>query len=188
MSSNTLKSTKKLAAAGIMALMATLTACSSITADDYVQNRPLLNIAEYFSGNLTAHGIIKNRAGKVTRYFNVDMAGKWDDSGRGTLTEHFTYDDGEYQQRIWSLTPDATGSYWGDADDVKAPAKMHTSGNALFMRYKLEIPFGKTTLYINVDDRMYLTDSDSLVSESQLSKFGINVGSILLVILKNDTE
>lgn len=47
-------------------------------------NQPKLNPQPFFNGQLTAHGIIKDRAGKVIRYFNVDFNACWVD-GVGTL-------------------------------------------------------------------------------------------------------
>ncbi len=179
-----LKSVRGFTLATLTALLMLLTACSNVKIEDYATNSPVLDIAEYFTGDLSAHGVIKNRLGKVTRYFNVDMNGLWDQNGRGTLTENFTYDDGETQQRIWVMTPDENGVYWASAGDVKKPAEMRIAGNTLFMNYALEIPFRGNSMDIAVIDRMYLTNGETLINESRLTKFGVTVGSILLVINK----
>ena len=55
-----------------------LSACSSVDIKQYENNQPKLILDQFFNGDLTAHGILKNRRGEVTRYFNVTMTGTWD--------------------------------------------------------------------------------------------------------------
>ena len=173
-------------AALIVGFAALLTGCSSVPIDTYADNQPQFDLTHYFDGNLTAHGIIKSRSGQVTRYFNVTITGEWDSDGVGTLTEDFICDDGERQQRVWVMTPDGDNNYWAVAGDVKEPAKMALAGNALFMKYQLLIPYKNRNIYLTVDDRMYAVDEATIINESKLSKFGINLGSIKLVIIKKD--
>jgi len=161
-----------------------LVGCSSVKATDYVNNQPKLT-ADYFDGSMTAHGIVKNRSGKVIRYFNVDMLARRDGNGVITLEEDFLFDDGEEQRRIWTLTPTQDNNYKASANDVVGSADMNFSGNALFMNYVLNIPYKKRSIDINVDDRMYLINPDMLVNESVLTKWGFRVGSLSLVIIKS---
>jgi len=46
----------------------------------------------------------------------------------------------------------------------------------------LRIPYGEGTLDLRIDDRMYLVTPDILINESRMTKLGIDVGAILLVI------
>ncbi|TBR38443.1 DUF3833 domain-containing protein [Marinomonas agarivorans] len=160
-----------------------LTACSSVEVTDYAENKPTLDVTTFFSGNLTAHGIVKDRQGKVIRYFNADLVGTWE-NGIGRLEEDFFFDDGELEQRTWILTPHEQGGYIATANDVTGSGHLKTSGNALFMEYVLQIPYKGDTLDIHVDDRMYLVQDKILMNESILTKFGFQVGSVSLVILK----
>ena len=43
--------------------------CSNLTVDEYAGNSPVLDPQTFFDGPLTAHGVIKDRSGKVIRYF-----------------------------------------------------------------------------------------------------------------------
>ncbi|MEQ8802101.1 MAG: DUF3833 family protein, partial [Haliea sp.] len=70
----------------LLALTLGLAGCSPVTVQDYADNRPRLVPEEFFQGQLTAHGVIKNRGGKVIRYFNADIKAWWED-GIGTLEE-----------------------------------------------------------------------------------------------------
>jgi hypothetical protein len=164
-------------------LMVMLTACSQVKVTDYQNNQPVLDAEVFFNGHLAAHGVVKNRAGKVIRYFNADILATWH-QGVGTLEEFFIFDDGEEQKRVWILKPLANGHYSATAGDVTGEGKMQVSGNSVFLNYVLQVPYKGRSLDITVDDRMYLVDSTTLVNESKMYKFGFRVGEVLLVIRK----
>jgi hypothetical protein len=167
--------------------LATLVACSQVQVTDYSETKPELNVEAFFNGKLTAHGVVKDRGGKVIRHFNADIDAYWKD-GVGTLVEDFVFDDGEVQQRIWTLKPDGTGRYIGTAGDVVGAAKLQLAGNSLFLDYVLRLPYRDSEVDVRVDDRMYLVSPEVLINESSLSKFGWRVGSLLLVITRKGTE
>lgn len=162
-----------------------LQACSTINVESYSDFSPSFDPRDFFSGHLTAHGVVKNRGGRVIRTFNADIQADWKNDV-GTLIEHFRFDDGETQQRIWTLTPDGNGSYIGTANDVIGASQLTFSGNSLFMNYVLRIPYGDSAIDVHVDDRMYLTTNNILINESRMSKYGIDVGSIVLTIIRHD--
>lgn len=162
-----------------------LAGCSAVTVYDYADNKPVLVVEQFFNGNLSAHGIVKDRSGRVIRYFNADIAASWND-GTGTLDENFVFDDGELQRRIWTLKPDGAGGYTGTANDVIGESKLRVSGNSLFLKYDLRIPYDDSTLDIAIDDRMYLISEKHLMNESVMTKWGFEVGRLMLVIVKND--
>ncbi|PLW82653.1 DUF3833 domain-containing protein [Kineobactrum sediminis] len=169
----------------VLLLTLVLAACTPVSVEDYADNRPLLVPEKFFQGQLTAHGVIKNRGGEVTRYFNVDLNGRWE-NGIGTLEEEFKFNDGEVQRRVWTLTPQGEGRYTGTAGDVVGEADITVAGNSMFLDYVLRVPYGDGTIDLRIDDRMYLVNPDKLINESVMSKFGFNVGEILLVIAKQE--
>ena len=160
-----------------------LSACASVSVDDYAGNQPVMDVRQFFDGRLDAHGIVKNRSGKVIRYFSASIDASWKD-GVGTLDERFVFDDGERQTRIWTLKPDDSGGYRGSANDVIGDTRLKTAGNSLFLEYVLRIPYGDGTLDINIDDRMYLVSPRVLLNESIMTKWGFEVGQLMLVIEK----
>jgi hypothetical protein len=164
----------------ILALCA-LAGCGSITVQDYADNTPTLVPEQFFNGQLTAHGLVKDRGGKVIRRFNADITAYWRD-GVGTLEEDFVFDDGETDRRVWTLEPQRDGSYLGSAGDVVGKGRVTVAGNSMFLDYVLRIPYGNDTLDLHIDDRMYLVNPDTLINESRMLKFGFDVGAIVLVI------
>lgn len=167
----------------LLAMTLALAGCSPVTVQEYADNRPLLVPEEFFQGQLTAHGVIKDRSGRVIRYFNADIKAYWE-NGIGTLEEDFIFDDGEPDRRVWTLTPRGDGSYIGTAGDVIGDGQITLAGNSMFLDYVLRIPYRDGTLDLRIDDRMYLVNPTMLINESTMTKFGIRVGEILLVIEK----
>ena len=119
----------------------------------------------------------------MIRTFNAELSAQWKD-GVGTLAEDFVFDDGEQQQRIWTLRPDGTGHYTGTAGDVVGVAQLQQSGNSLFLDYVLRLHYRGDEIDVRVDDRMYLVAPNILINESSLSKFGWRVGNLVLVITR----
>lgn len=161
-----------------------LSACSAVSVDDYKNFEPSLDPVAFFDGKLKAHGVIKSRSGLVIRTFNADINAYWRD-GVGTLEEEFLFDDGEVQQRVWTLTPSGNGTYISTAGDVLGEGLLSFSGNSIFLDYVLTIPYGESSVDVRVDDRMYLVSENVLINESIMKKFGIRVGSISLVIIRH---
>jgi len=165
--------------------LAHLAGCGSTPLSEYAGGQPEFIPREFFDGQLTAHGVVMDRGGRVTRRFNADIDASWDARGVGTLDEQFLFDDGEAQQRVWTLTPNGDGGYIGRAGDVVGDGSLDYAGNAVFLDYVLRIPYGDDTIDLKVDDRMYLVNENLLINESRLSKFGFHVGSILLTIVRH---
>ena len=157
--------------------------CSQVVVEDYSDNVPRLDPKTFFDGALTAHGVVKDRSGRVIRYFNADIKAYWE-GDNGVLEEDFVFDDGEEQRRVWRLTPNGNGGYIGRAGDVVGDGELAFAGNSMFLKYVLRVPFNDSTIDLTIDDRMYLVSPTVMINESSMSKFGINVGSILLVIEK----
>lgn len=155
--------------------------CGGVAVDDYAGETPTLRPERFFDGRLVAHGVVKNRAGRVTRRFRAAIEASWED-GVGTLEEDFVFDDGEEDRRVWTLTPAGPGRYRGRAGDVVGVADASVAGNSMFLDYTLRVPLDDSTIDLRIDDRMYLLDRNTLLNESIMRKFGFRVGEILLVI------
>jgi hypothetical protein len=161
-----------------------LSGCSTVTVEDYADKRPVLQPEQFFDGDLSAYGVIKDRGGRVIRHFTVDIKAYWRD-GVGTLEEDFVFDDGELDRRVWTLRPRGPGRYVGTAGDVVGEGEIEVAGNGMFLDYVLRIPYGDGTLDLRIDDRMYLVSENVLMNESKMYKLGFRVGEILLVIQRH---
>ncbi|MDX1776776.1 MAG: DUF3833 domain-containing protein [Desulfobulbales bacterium] len=157
--------------------------CSSVKVSDYSAMQPIMKPENFFNGPITAHGVIKNRSGRVTSYFNAEITGSWK-NGTGTLAEDFIFSDGEKSRRVWTFRKNSDGTYTGTAADVVGKAHGQVSGNSMFLKYVLRIPYGDKSIDVTIDDRMYQTTGSILINESIMYKFGFRVGEILLVMVK----
>ncbi|MGO3713317.1 DUF3833 domain-containing protein [Alcaligenes aquatilis] len=166
-----------------LTLTGLLAGCVGPTVQDYAQERPELDLRQYFNGPLTAHGLFTDRSGKVVKRFTVRMTGTWK-GDEGVLDEQFVYSDGTTQQRIWHLKYLGDGQYTGRADDVVGQAQGQTAGNAFHWNYVLALPVDGKVWNVNMDDWMYLMDGRTMLNRAAMSKFGIHLGDVTLSFTK----
>ncbi len=157
--------------------------CASPDIASYAKERPVLDLAQYFNGKVTAHGIFQDRSGQVVRRFTVDMDCRWE-GNQGVLDERFTYSDGKTERRVWRLTRHADGRYTGTADDVVGQASGRTVGNAFQWAYTLRLPVDGSVYEVQFDDWMFLIDDRVMLNRATMSKFGIRLGEVLLSFQK----
>ena len=163
----------------LIAAASALAGCASPTPADYAAERPVLDLKNYFNGELVAHGLFTDRSGKVVRRFTVQMTGTW--QGRqGTLDERFTYSDGKTERRVWRLTDEGDGRWTGRADDVVGVAEGRAAGNALNWRYTLSLPLDGKVYEVQFDDWMYQMDERVMLNKAVMSKFGFKLGEVTL--------
>lgn len=165
-------------------IVALLTACASAPSpSDYAGQTPALDLRSYFDGEITAHGIFTDRAGKVVRRFVVKMTCRWD-ADVGVLDEDFIYSDGTRQRRVWTIRKLPGGRYTGTADDVVGTAQGESAGNALRWSYTLRLPVDDKVYDVQFDDWMYLIDERTLLNKAVMSKFGVRLGEVTLFFTK----
>lgn len=147
----------------------------------------VLRVEEYFNGPLWADGVLLDHRGRVRRRFHVDMRGEWT-GDHGRLDESFVFDDGERQQRTWSLQrlPERDGvrRYEATAGDVVGIARGRARGHELRWSYVLAVPVGGRVFHLRMDDRMYLLGDRVLINRTEMRKFGLRVGSLFITFGK----
>jgi hypothetical protein len=165
----------------ILALFLFSSCSTSVTV--YKEMNPKMDLEKFFNGRLKAHGLFKNRSGVVQKTFVVEMNASWQ-NGIGTIKEDFIYNDGTKDQRIWILTKVSDGIYSGRAGDVIGTARGEVSGNALFWDYDLNLKVKEDFYKVHFEDWMFLIDENNIINYSNMSKFGINLGQVILNIKK----
>jgi hypothetical protein len=161
--------------------------CSSPSVTQYANEKPNLDLSEYFNGTIDAYGIFTDRSGEVKKRFTVLLVAQWkviDGKKVGTLDESFEYSDGTKQKRIWTLTETAPGKYIGRADDVVGDALGESAGNALNWTYTLALPVDGTIYHVQFNDWMYLVTPKVMLNKAKMSKFGIDLGEVTLSFYK----
>ncbi|MGD2141740.1 MAG: DUF3833 family protein, partial [Burkholderiales bacterium] len=51
--------------------------CAAPNVDNYRDERPVLDLREYFDGEIEAYGMFQNRSGEVIKRFTVAIKGSW---------------------------------------------------------------------------------------------------------------
>ena len=160
-----------------------LSGCAGPQPADYAQERPVLDLRQYFNGTIDAWGVFTDRSGQVVKRFTVVMQCTWT-GNQGVLDEDFTFSDGTKQRRIWRIEALPDGRYSGRAEDVVGQALGHASGNALRWQYTLALPVDGKIYEVQFDDWMYLVDERVMLNKASMRKFGLPLGEVTLSFYK----
>tara|TARA_B100001996_G_scaffold325704_1_gene271724 strand:+ start:773 stop:1240 length:468 start_codon:yes stop_codon:yes gene_type:complete len=152
--------------------------------EDYKSTKPIIKIEEYFQGNVKAWGMLQGRSGIVKRQFMADMKGEFDGKNL-ILDETFIWNDGEKQERRWTIKKVGDNTYEGTAPDVVGVAKGISFGSAFKFEYKLLVPYKNKKIKIKFDDWIFKQDEKTAINKATLTKFGFKVGE-LTVFFKKD--
>lgn len=160
-----------------------LAACGSQRLADYTGTGPALDLFAYFAGSTRGYGTVQERDGTMIRRFVVEITGTVEGDTL-VLDEHFRYDDGEKQQRTWTIRRVAPGEYRGTAGDVIGEASGRVEGAALNWRYTLRLPARGREWDLAFDDWMYLQDDRVMLNRATFSKWGLRLGEVTLFFVK----
>lgn len=134
---------------------------------------------DFFNGDLKASGMFIDRFGNVQKRFSANVLCEPANDGF-VLNEHFTFDDGKTETRIWEITRGSQNQYIGKTDDVKDKAKGTLTDIGLLWRYDFYLElFGKRVL-VNFDDKMIMQSSDVVLNHATITKFGFKLGELFI--------
>ena len=168
----------------ILATLIAMTGCSDPDIEQYANNKPVFDIREYLNGDLEAWGAVINMDGSADPQFYITMKGTWK-GNKGTLEEEFFYVDGTRKQRVWEFVVTEDGrSFTGTAADVVGVGKGRQTGNAVNMKYVLEVPYKGRTVALSLDDWLYRIDEKHVINRTEMRKFGIKVGELVISFRK----
>jgi hypothetical protein len=165
-------------------LLLGLAACSGRPGpEDAVLSDRELNMEEFFAGRTIAYGQFQDRFGTVQRRFTVDIDGTWDGSTL-RLVEDFVYDDGETEQRIWTLTKSGEDGWTGTAPGVLGQATGVERGDSFNWVYRIDLPVRKGTMRVDFDDWMWLMADGRVLNRAYVSRFGVELGEAIIMFEK----
>ena len=165
-------------------LILLLNSCSEMKPEDYKNTKPIIKIEEYFQGNVKAWGILQGRSGEVKRQFVADMKGEFDGQNL-ILDETFIWNDGEKQERRWTIKKVEDNRYEGTAADVAGIANGVSYGSAFKFEYKLLVPYKDKKIKIRFDDWIFKQDEKTAINKATLTKFGFKVGELTVFFVKD---
>lgn len=164
---------------GVLSIL--LTGCA-VNLESYQQGKPEFSMQKFFSGKLCAWGVVRERNSQVNRKFIADIIATLDGE-KVVLDERFLFDDGERQTRVWNFSP-IEEQWRGTAGDVVGEAVGEVAGDTLHLTYQLRVKVDDEEYIIDMDDWLHQIDDSVLMGSTEMSKWGIDVGSIDIVIQK----
>ena len=139
---------------------------------------------DFFQGNLKASGMFIDRFGNIQRRFSAHVHCEPANDGF-VLNEHFTFDDGKTETRIWHISRTSDNRYVGKTDDVKDRAEGKLTNIGLLWRYDFYLElFGRRVL-VNFNDKMIMQSSDVVLNHATISKFGLKLGELFISFYRN---
>jgi hypothetical protein len=164
-----------------------LAGCSIMKPADFASAQPKLVLEEYFAGRTQAWGLFQDRFGNVKRQFTVEITGTWNGELL-VLDERFLYNDGETDQRVWTIRKLGDGSYEGRAADVVGSAAGSSAGNALNWAYVMDLKVGDGTFRVAFDDWMFLQPGGAMINRAKVTKWGFDIGEVTLFFMKPELK
>ena len=162
-----------------------LAGCTSVDIGRYAGTQPRLDIADYFEGQTRAWGMVQDYSGEVQRRFTVEIEGRVEGDTL-TLDEHFVYDDGETDRRVWTFERDGEDRWLGTANDVEGPVTARQAGHVFNMTYRLPVEVSGREITFTLDDWMYLQPDGRLINRTAMKKFGVTLAEITIVFTRGE--
>lgn len=178
---------KKITLLGMVTMLSALLSGCSNHVSIYKDFEPKLSLENFLSGHIVGTGLIEDWRGRVTRQFDFSGDATWQ-NGICTFKESMSYYDGKVDNRIWTITKINDHYYEGRTADVIGIAKIFVNGNAMNWQYKMDVKVDNSTYRLSFDDWMYLMNNDTLINQNSFKKFGLTVGSLVLVMNKKPTS
>lgn len=169
----------------LIAILTVLTACSAKPKiNDAILSDRMLNLEEFFAGETIAYGQFQDLFGNIQRRFKVQINGTWDGSFL-TLVENFTYDDGDAEQRIWTLEKTGDNTWAGSAPGVIGVAFGVERGDTFNWKYRIDLPVKTGTMRVNFDDWMWLMKDGRVLNRAYVTRYGIRIGEAIIYFEKH---
>ena len=153
----------------------------------HAERRPAFDLTTFFDGKTVAYGIFEDSFGNLRRQFRVEIDAKSEGKVL-TLDERFLYADGEQDRRIWRIEKniiEGEAVYTGRAEDITGTATGRIVGNTMSWRYEITLELSGMEVEVRFDDFIYQIDKDMAINRAYVSKWGLEIGSVTLVFLKD---
>ena len=109
----------------------------------------------------------------------------WSNASLNSLGWKFNWDDGEIQNREWTINKLDENNYEGTAGDVVGKAKGFSYGPAFKFEYVLLVPVKGKEMKITFDDWIFKQDDKVAINRATMTKFGFKVAELTVVFVKD---
>jgi hypothetical protein len=140
---------------------------------------PALEMEAFFAGTSIGEGVFTNSFTGERREFRVTIVGSLA-GDELTLVEDFDYADGEKDRKTWRLQRTGPGRYSGTREDVVGLAEVWTENGQVRLRYTVKLGGWQ----VDFADVLALRPDRTLLNRAIVSKWGVRVGRVELVLRK----
>ena len=119
------------------------------------------------------------RSGEIIRTFEVITVGDFNNDA-GTLKETFSWNDGEVENRTWTLKRISENEWSGKAPDVIGTATGTINNDKLRWSYTLTLKVRGKKINLKFDDQMWMSETGVMVNHAKFSKFGLHLGDVVV--------
>lgn len=158
-------------------LVVALSGCSALAPSSFASASPRFEPDRFFEGPVRSWGVMERRSGNPVSRFRTEVEGVRNAAGL-VLTQHFFFEDGRTQQRVWQIRRIDEHRYEATANDVAGVGSGEAYGNAFHWEYTLATRPGNPFLNVRMKHWMYLQPDGSMVNRVQITKFGVILGQI----------
>ncbi|MFD0979111.1 DUF3833 family protein [Tropicimonas aquimaris] len=171
----------------VVAIRAKLLSFRAQKPEDYASTAPRFDLSEVLNGTIASEGLIYGPTGRMTNSFVARMEGEWTGS-KGTLTEDFTYSNGNRMQRKWFLELRDDTHFVATAEDIEGEGQGVISGATVMLRYRIRLPEEAGGHVLDTTDWMYLMEDGAIMNRSEMRKFGIKVAELVATMRPADAK
>lgn len=141
------------------------------------------DLLSYFEGKTVASGVFEGRGGHPKRRFTVELTGRAEGSTL-VLQERFLFDDGERQDRTWTLVRGDGQVFTGHCEDSVSKAQGSFEQGRAYLSSELRLKVGSRLVSMQFEDVFYDAGEGSVLNRSTVSKWGIRLGQVLILFRK----
>ncbi|MDA1332359.1 MAG: DUF3833 family protein [Proteobacteria bacterium] len=172
------------ASLALVSFILSLIGCShEETLKQDINNMTTFDLVNFFSGSTQGSGFVQDRSGEIIRTFEVATVGTFNNDS-GTLQETFTWNNGEVENRTWTLSRNGETEWSGLAPDVVGTASGKITNDKLRWSYTLTLNVGGKRINLKFDDQMWVSETGVLVNHAKFSKFGFHLGDVVVSFRK----
>jgi hypothetical protein len=126
-------------------------------------------------------GLVHDRLGRLRLGFSGLIEARVEE-GALTMTQELNYSDGHIERRYWCLRTEGAHGYRGSNSDFVDQVIGTAHGNAVNLRYKLNLPLAGGLRRVAFDDWMYLQPDGLILGHAVMRIWGIRIGTVSAAI------
>ena len=142
-------------------------------------------LEKYFKYGQNTYENIHNLKEKINNSRDLVNFSKIIQSIEKEITLFHINDDGEIQNREWTINKIDENNYEGTAGDVVGKAIGYSYGPAFKFEYVLLVPVKGKEMKITFDDWIFKQDNRVAINRATMTKFGFKVAELTVVFVKD---